>query len=122
MNWIMVGYGDQPRWFRERTVFLKTFWPTQNFILRAFENEGILLTIFFVDRSFPEDNAPHVNRTGMLTKYIDLGLRSGQFIRLGDRLTDVELAKTSGLKLFSLITTEGIASNEIAAKEKKWIL
>jgi imidazoleglycerol-phosphate dehydratase/histidinol-phosphatase len=41
---------------------------------------------------------------------------------LGDRLTDVELAKTSGLKLFSLNTTEGIASNEIAAKEKNWIL
>jgi imidazoleglycerol-phosphate dehydratase/histidinol-phosphatase len=37
-----------------------TFWPTQNFILRAFENEGILFLIFFVDRSFPEDNAPHV--------------------------------------------------------------
>jgi hypothetical protein len=35
----------------------------------------------------------------MLTKYIDNG-GSGQFIRFGDRLTDVELAKTSGLSYF----------------------
>jgi imidazoleglycerol-phosphate dehydratase/histidinol-phosphatase len=47
-----------------------TFW-TQNFILRAFENEGVYRR-YFVDRSFPEDNAPtRKPRTGMLTKYID---------------------------------------------------
>src|SRR6478735_6486175 len=44
-----------------------TFWPTQNFILRAFENEGVLFDEIFVDRSFPEDNAPtRKPRTGML--------------------------------------------------------
>jgi imidazoleglycerol-phosphate dehydratase/histidinol-phosphatase len=40
-----------------------------NFILRAFENEGILFDDIFVDRS--EDNAPRKPRTGMLMKYID---------------------------------------------------
>ena len=49
-----------------------TFWPTQNFILKAFENEGIVFKEIFIDKSFPEDNAPtRKPRTGMLTKYIN---------------------------------------------------
>ena len=36
----------------------ETFWPTQNFILKAFENEGITFDEIFIDRSFPEENAP----------------------------------------------------------------
>jgi imidazoleglycerol-phosphate dehydratase/histidinol-phosphatase len=39
-----------------------------NFILRAFENEGVLSTIFFVDRSFPEDNAPTRAKNGHVDK------------------------------------------------------
>jgi imidazoleglycerol-phosphate dehydratase/histidinol-phosphatase len=77
-----------------------TFWPTQNFILRALRMKESFDDIF-VDRSFPEDNAPHKPRTGMLTKYIDnLAYDLVNSFVLGDRLTDVELAKTSGLKLF----------------------
>jgi imidazoleglycerol-phosphate dehydratase/histidinol-phosphatase len=98
-----------------------TFWPTQNFILRAFENEGILFDDIFVDRSFPEDNAPtRKPRTGMLTKYIDNPAYDlvNSFV-LGDRLTDVELAKNLGAKAIFVNTTEGIASNEITAKREE---
>ena len=43
-----------------------TFWPTQNFILKAFENESVTFEELFIDRSFPEDNAPtRKPRTGM---------------------------------------------------------
>jgi imidazoleglycerol-phosphate dehydratase/histidinol-phosphatase len=52
--------------------FPKILLAYANFILRAFENEGILFDDIFVDRSFPEDNAPtRKPRTGMLMKYID---------------------------------------------------
>jgi imidazoleglycerol-phosphate dehydratase/histidinol-phosphatase len=98
-----------------------TFWPTQNFILRAFENEGILFDDIFVDRSFPEDNAPtRKPRTGMLTKYIDNPAYdlANSFV-VGDRLTDVELAKNLGAKAIFMNTTEGIGSNEIAAKREE---
>jgi imidazoleglycerol-phosphate dehydratase/histidinol-phosphatase len=98
-----------------------TFWPTQNFILKAFQNEGILFDDIFVDRSFPEDNAPtRKPRTGMLTKYIDNPKYdlANSFV-LGDRLTDVELAKNLGAKAIFMNTTDGAGSEEISAKREE---
>ena len=98
-----------------------TFWPTQNFILRAFENEGVLFDEIFVDRSFPEENAPtRKPRTGMLTKYLnnpeyDL---ENSFV-LGDRLTDVELAKNLGAKAIFMNDSDGAGSNEISSKREE---
>jgi len=98
-----------------------TFWPTQNFILKAFENEGVLFDDIFIDRSFPEDNAPtRKPRTGMLTKYLsnpeyDL---ANSFV-LGDRLTDVELAKNLGAKAIFINDNDGIGSNEISSKREE---
>ncbi|BDU26410.1 bifunctional histidinol-phosphatase/imidazoleglycerol-phosphate dehydratase HisB [Flavobacterium sp. GSB-24] len=98
-----------------------TFWPTQNFILKAFENEGVVFDEIFVDRTFPEENAPtRKPRTGMLTKYLnnpeyDL---ENSFV-LGDRLTDVELAKNLGAKAIFMNDTDGIGSNEISLKREE---
>ena len=48
------------------------FWPTHNFLLKAFENEGIVFDEILIDKSFPEDNAPtRKPRTGLLTHYIN---------------------------------------------------
>jgi imidazoleglycerol-phosphate dehydratase/histidinol-phosphatase len=94
----------------------ETFWPTQNFILKAFENEGIKFDEIFIDRSFPEDNAPtRKPRTGMLTKYLnnpeyDL---ANSFV-IGDRITDVELAKNLGSKAIFIKNEENLGGNEIA--------
>ena len=93
-----------------------TFWPTQNFILKAFENEGVRFDETFIDRSFPEDNAPtRKPRTGMLTKYLnnpeyDL---ENSFV-IGDRITDVELAKNLGSKAIFIKNEENLGGNEIA--------
>ncbi|MDA6071761.1 bifunctional histidinol-phosphatase/imidazoleglycerol-phosphate dehydratase HisB [Flavobacterium sp. AC] len=98
-----------------------TFWPTQNFILRAFENEGVLFDDIFIDRSFPEDNAPtRKPRTGMLTKYIDNPEYDlvNSFV-LGDRLTDIELAKNLGAKAIFINDNDGIGSNEISSKREE---
>ncbi|WP_433763768.1 bifunctional histidinol-phosphatase/imidazoleglycerol-phosphate dehydratase HisB [Flavobacterium ginsenosidimutans] len=98
-----------------------TFWPTQNFILKAFENEGVVFDEIFIDRTFPEENAPtRKPRTGMLTKYLnnpeyDL---ENSFV-LGDRLTDVELAKNLGAKAIFMNDTDGAGSNEISAKREE---
>ncbi len=94
----------------------ETFWPTQNFILKAFENEGITFDEIFIDRSFPEDNAStRKPRTGMLTKYLnnpeyDL---ENSFV-IGDRITDVELAKNLGSKAVFIKNEENLGGNEIA--------
>jgi imidazoleglycerol-phosphate dehydratase/histidinol-phosphatase len=94
----------------------ETFWPTQNFILKAFENEGITFYEIFIDRSFPEDNAPtRKPRTGMLTKYLnnsEYDLENSYVI--GDRITDVELAKNLGSKAIFIKNEENLGGNEIA--------
>ncbi|MBL4625085.1 MAG: bifunctional histidinol-phosphatase/imidazoleglycerol-phosphate dehydratase HisB [Flavobacteriales bacterium] len=72
----------------------KTFWPAQNKIIEAFKNEGVEFAEILIDKSFPEDNAPtRKPRTGLLNQYIygDYDLANSYVI--GDRVTDLELAK-----------------------------
>lgn len=77
----------------------ETFWPAHNKMLKTLEGEGIHFENIHIDRSFPEENAPtRKPRTGMLTEYFtDAYDLTGSFV-IGDRLTDVELAKNLGSK------------------------
>ena len=76
-----------------------TFWPAHNKMLSAFENEGIVFSDVLIDRSLPEDNAPtRKPRTGLLTKYLSGNYDLSRSFVLGDRITDVELAKNLGCK------------------------
>lgn len=81
----------------------ENFWPAQNKILNAFENEDIFFDAIHIDKSMPEDNAPtRKPQTGMLTEYFseDYDLQ-GSFV-IGDRITDVMLAKNLGCKAILL--------------------
>ena len=73
----------------------ETFWPAHNLMMKTLEGEGITFDDICIDRSMPDDNAPtRKPRTGMLAKYLDnpdYDL-SHSFV-IGDRPTDVELAK-----------------------------
>lgn len=76
-----------------------TFWPAQNKIIKAFENEGIKFSEILIDKSFPEDNAPtRKPRTGLLGKYIHGNYDLENSYVIGDRATDIELAKNIGSK------------------------
>ncbi|MGX7666475.1 bifunctional histidinol-phosphatase/imidazoleglycerol-phosphate dehydratase HisB [Flavobacterium pedocola] len=94
----------------------ETFWPVQNLIIKTFEGEGVTFDYIFIDRSFPEDNAPtRKPNTGMLTGYqnnpaYDLV----NSIVIGDRITDVALAKNLGCKAIFINTEENLGSNEIS--------
>lgn len=77
----------------------ETFWPAHRKMLKAFENEGILFHDIHIDRSFAYENKDtRKPGTGMLKKYFaaDYDLKNSWVI--GDRLTDVELAKNLGAK------------------------
>ncbi len=81
---------------------LENFLPPHQKMLEAFENEGITFSEIFLDPSFPHENAPtRKPRTGMLTKYIEDTEGSydlkNSFV-IGDRVTDVQLAKNLGCK------------------------
>ncbi len=77
----------------------ETFWPTQNKMLKALENEGITFNKIFIDGSMPHDNKP-TRKPGiaMLTEYFSADVDLENSIVIGDRLTDVQLAKNLGSK------------------------
>lgn len=76
-----------------------TFWPAHNKMLKTLEGEGIVFDDILIDRSFPEDNAlTRKPRTGMLGKYTTGDYDLEHSFVIGDRLTDVELAKNLGCK------------------------
>ena len=90
-------------------------YPQENFdkvqanFLKTLANEDIHFDKIFIDKSFPEDNLPtRKPGTAMLTEYFteayDL---EGSFV-IGDRYTDVELAKNMGCKAIFISTDEEI--------------
>jgi len=92
------------------------FWPTHNFVLKSFENEGVTFDNILIDKSFPADNVPtRKPRTGLLTQYIDseqYDLANSYVI--GDRLTDMELAKNLGAKGLFIANDEALGAEEAA--------
>ncbi|MBN1924824.1 MAG: bifunctional histidinol-phosphatase/imidazoleglycerol-phosphate dehydratase HisB [Prolixibacteraceae bacterium] len=77
----------------------ETFWPAQNKILKTFEGEGIVFNDILIDPSLPEENSPNRKpRTGMMGKYLDGSYDMANSYVIGDRITDIELAKNLGCK------------------------
>ncbi len=77
----------------------ETFWPVQNFIVQTLADEGIVFDEVFIDRSFPAENSPNRKpRTGMLSKYMNGDYDLANSFVIGDRETDVQLARNLGAK------------------------
>ena len=90
----------------------ETFWPAQNKMLKAFENEGITFDDILIDKSFPADNAPtRKPRTGLLGKYMNGDYDLANSFVIGDRLTDIELAKNLGAK--GILINDGSLAEEL---------
>ena len=91
------------------------FWPIQHFILRALDNEGIVFSEIFIDRSFPhEKKLTRKPGTEMLKAYINsehYDLKKSFVI--GDRLTDVKLAENLGCRAFWLNNHDDLGSGEL---------
>lgn len=76
-----------------------TFWPAHNKMMTILAGEGITFADVHIDRSFPHENSP--NRKpgiGMLAKYMSGEYDLAASYVIGDRLTDVQLAKNLGTK------------------------
>ena len=92
----------------------ETFWPVHHFILKAFENEGVVFKEQFIDRTFAKDNAPtRKPNTGLLTKYFSDDYDLEHSFVIGDRLTDVELAKNLGAKGIFINDNTHLGTDEI---------
>jgi imidazoleglycerol-phosphate dehydratase/histidinol-phosphatase len=92
------------------------FWPVQDFILRCFEQEGIKFKEVLIDRTFPEEGAPtRKPGTGMLQAYFGSEYDLGGSYVIGDRLTDMELARNLGCKGIFLNTGTNLGLGETSA-------
>ena len=109
-----------------------TFWPVHNFLVKTFEKEGIVFTEQIIDRTFARDNAPtRKPNTGLLTHYISSSYDLENSFVIGDRMTDIELAKNLGARgIFinndniegtdELTVTKDELENYIALETKDW--
>lgn len=77
----------------------ETFWQPHNLMMKTFENEGVIFQDVFIDRTFAKDNAPtRKPNTGLLTDYMNGDYDLENSFVIGDRLTDMLLAKNLGGK------------------------
>lgn len=100
----------------------QTFWPVHNFILDTFKNEGIVFEKQFFDRTFAKDNAPtRKPQTGLLTEYFSEAYDLGNSFVIGDRLTDIELAKNLGCKGIYINDETHLGEDELSVKQEELI-
>ena len=109
-----------------------TFWPVHNFLVNTFEKEGIVFSEQIIDRTFAKDNAlTRKPNTGLLTHYFSESYDLENSFVIGDRMTDIELAKNLGAKgIFinndntegadELTLTKDELENYIALETKDW--
>lgn len=93
----------------------ENFWPIQNFIIETFESENVKFEDIFIDKTFAKDNAPtRKPNTGLLTKYFDKDTYDleNSFV-IGDRITDVKLAKNLNSKAIFINNDETLGAEEI---------
>ena len=97
-----------------------TFWPVHNFIIKTFEAEGVIFTEQFIDKTFAKDNAPtRKPNTGLLTKYFSADYDLVNSFVIGDRLTDIELAKNLGAKGIFINDETNLGTDEITVKRSE---
>lgn len=93
----------------------ETFWPVQNLVSKTLKGEGIEFKEVFIDRSLPSEKKPtRKPGTAMLTKYFSEEYDLTNSFVIGDRLTDIELAKNLGAK--GILFNDGSLSNKLTEK------
>lgn len=97
------------------------FFPVHEFILRIFEGEGIVFSKICIDRSFSEEGKPtRKPGVGMLTEYFSDFYDLENSYVIGDRPTDVELAKNLGSKAIFIENPNFSCEDDQAIVVKSW--
>jgi imidazoleglycerol-phosphate dehydratase/histidinol-phosphatase len=94
----------------------ESFLPIHNFILKNLQSEGINFSEILIDKTLPKDNAPtRKPGIGMFSKYLNTPNYdiSNSFV-IGDRVTDVQLAKNLGCKAIWINNDPNLGGAEIS--------
>ena len=75
------------------------FLPPHKKMLATLRGEGVVFDDQLIDRTFERDGAPtRKPRTGMFTRYMDSSYDLAASFVIGDRITDIELARNLGAR------------------------
>jgi imidazoleglycerol-phosphate dehydratase/histidinol-phosphatase len=93
------------------------FWSVQNFVIQCFENEGVKFDKVIIDKTFASENSPtRKPNTGLLTGYFSDEYDLENSFVIGDRLTDIQLAKNLGAKGIFINDNTHLGTGEITVK------
>ncbi|WNW02578.1 bifunctional histidinol-phosphatase/imidazoleglycerol-phosphate dehydratase HisB [Tenacibaculum sp. HL-MS23] len=94
-----------------------SFWPVHNFVMKTLKDEGIVFSEEIIDITFAKDNQPtRKPNTGLLTKFFSEEYDLANSFVIGDRLTDIELAKNLGSKGIYINDETFLGTDEITVK------
>ncbi len=91
------------------------FQPIQDFIIKSFANEDVHFSAVYFDPSFKHENSPNRKpRIGLVKHYINNGEYDVEnSLVIGDRITDVQLAKNLGCKCIWIHRRPNLGLKEI---------
>lgn len=96
------------------------FRPVHDFIIKTFKHEGVEFEKQFIDNSFPEDNSPDRKpRTGLLQDYFTDAYDLKNSFVIGDRMTDMELAKNLDSKGIFINSENNLGQGETSVSDKE---
>ncbi|MCD9609649.1 bifunctional histidinol-phosphatase/imidazoleglycerol-phosphate dehydratase HisB [Tenacibaculum maritimum] len=97
-----------------------TFWPIHNFVMKTLLGEGIVFSEEIIDNTFAKENRlTRKPNTGLLTKYFSKEYDLENSFVIGDRLTDIELAKNLGAKGIYINDKRFLGTDEITVKQEE---
>lgn len=117
-NYLLVMVSNQDGLGSETFPFSE-FYPVHNFIMRLLESEDIHFDHVHIDEHWEHEN--HPNRkpgTGMLTRYMTGEYDLSNSYVIGDRVTDVKLARNIGCKAIH-IAPQPITDAELTTESWK---
>ena len=96
---------------------MEDFLPPQEMMLKVLASEGVRFDDILIDPTMPEEKAPtRKPGTGMFAKYLTGDYNLAESYVIGDRITDVMLAKNLGARAILLQEPEK-AAEALAEKE-----
>ena len=97
-----------------------TFYPVHHFIMETFENEGVTFSEQFIDRTFPAENSPNRKPgTGLLGAYFSNEYDLNNSFVIGDRMTDMELAKNLDAKGIFINNKTNLGVDEVSVSNRE---
>ena len=96
------------------------FWPVQEFIVKTLKQEGIQFNAIHIDKTFPYEYADtRKPGTALLQSYFQPPYDLANSFVIGDRLTDIELAKNLGAQGIFINNETQLGTGEIQAGEEE---